>query len=403
MPGASLIHATVIVRHGDRSAIGRIPKAARGVFPCAEPSAVGVARAAELLAPARSSAACVLAGGGVDLDACKLAALASPPLTNATDRALRAWGVARVVGETCGKAGGELSSVGWAQLRATGAALGRAYAPLLRGDLDAAPTIAGVPLQVVSTDTGRTALSAAAFMTGLVDGDSFEGLSRTPQSGGDGSRAGTATASVTVTSVGDMSETTSALSASTTTASASASWLRGAALPLPLNIMPREDDPMLWPKKAYVCARAAVLQHHTFDEIFQHQVRPPSLAARLAHLTGTPADSLPTAEECADDVATRSCHGHALPCWKIAAAVNTTSEGKKEAGGERCLLPQDAAALIARCDQGYAFRYANEVTRMLSFPVLQQLTDQLVRASRRAVALAVASATGGGGGPSRKR
>ena len=371
----------MLVRHGDRSAIGRIPKAKRGVFPCSEPSAASVLRAAALLAPARSSAACILVGGSPDTAVCREAMNGSPALTNATDRALRAWGVARSADEVCGKSGGELSSVGWAQLRATGAALSRAYSSLLTGEHDHMPAVASKPLQVVSTDTGRTALSSAAFVTGLVDGPV------------EGSSSQTFAATASMSSTGDVE--TSAKSG------ASSSWLRGQQLPLPLNIVPREEDPMLWPKKAYVCPRAGVAQHRAFDDIFQHQVIPPGLAERISELTGTPVDALPTAEECADDIATRSCHGHALPCWK----VNATDASSNTLGiieEERCLKQEDAALLIARCDQGYAYRYDNEITRLLSFPVLRQLADQMHRAALRAAATSAESisaalaATGGG-------
>jgi hypothetical protein len=168
---------------------------------------------------------------------------------------------------------------------------------------------------------------------------------------------------------------------------ASSSWLRGQQLPLPLNIVPREEDPMLWPKKAYVCPRAGVAQHRAFDDIFQHQVIPPGLAERISELTGTPVDALPTAEECADDIATRSCHGHALPCWKVNATDASSNAPAGIIEEERCLKQDDAALLIARCDQGYAYRYDNEITRLLSYPVLRQLADQMHRAALRAAAI----------------
>jgi hypothetical protein len=408
-PAYALAHAAVIVRHGDRSAIGRLPGAARGVFPCGEPSAAAVARTAAALRPFRSSAACVLAGG---VGAACAGPFAGAALTNGTDRALRAWGVARAPGDACGAAGGELSSAGWAQLRATGALLARAYAPLLLGDDGDAgggaggdePPPADVPLHVVSTDTGRTALSAAAFVDGLVAELAVELAARAGGgaggAGGAGagargargappeatSEAASSGASASVTAAGGVAADDGAAAAAAAAAAGAALFPRG---PLALHILPREEDPMLWPKKAYVCARAGVLQHRAFDAIFAHQVMEPGVAARVAALSNTSLSAMPTTEECADDVSTRACHGHALPCWP-------PPPGAPPGAPPRCLAPEDAAAIVARCDEGYAFRYDNEVTRLLAFPVLRQLTAQMERADARARALRAGGGAGGG-------
>ena len=362
LPNASLAHVVVLVRHGDRSAIGRIPGTVRGAFPCGAPTAAAVARSSVLLAPFRSSPACVLAGGAGA--ACE--GIVGAPLTNATDRALRMWGRARDPGTICDSSGGDLSSVGWQQLRTIGAAVAHAYGPFMTGaDAEETTHIGSSALAVVSTDTGRTALSAAALVEGVIS-----------VLGTDPSRVAARATSTVATSGDSVRDQEESGDESDFTIGAVA-WL--GPLPLGLHIVPRDEDPMLWPKKAFVCARAGVLQHARFDEIFQHQVLPADIAARLSALTGVAATAMPTTEECADDLLTRSCHGHGLPCWG-----NATADGKDT---RMCLLPEDAATIVSRCDEGYAFRYHNEVTRLLSYPFLRQIERQMARAAARVLAI----------------
>jgi hypothetical protein len=386
------------VRHGDRSNIGKLPGAPRAGFVCGEPSAARAARAVEDLRPFRSSVACLDAGGAGST--CE--GVGGPPLGAKFDNALPAWGRARAVGEACSVTeGGELSSVGWAQLHAVGGSLARAYRALLAAPMDARRP----PLHVHSTDTGRTAWSAAALVNGLLSellpergvGEAAL-LAAAAAAGGGGGGDARQRASASLNSAGEASPQPLSWSApaalptglaramahnrslaillqGVTAPSGAGAVVPGLELPLPLHLLPRDEEFMLWPKKAQMCPRAAVMQFRAEEDIFQHQVLPADVSARIAQLARVSEGDVPTTEECADDLLTRRCHAHPRPCW----------------GASGCLASSDEAAIIKRCDEGYRYRFSNEVTRLLTYPMLKQLVGQL----RRAAALA----QGGAGAP----
>jgi hypothetical protein len=401
-PGYALVHATVLVRHGDRSNIGRFPGTARQAFECGEPAAPAVARYARELALFRSSGPCLLAGGSGPL--CE--GIAGEDLGVSSDSARFSWGLEKRAGAAC-SVGGELSSVGWRQLRGVGQSLGRAYSALVQ-----AGGAASAPLQVVSTDTGRTALSAASLLGGVLDalggagsGGSGGASSSSSSSGSENASSMAAPlASASVTQQGEAGLPPSAVAGGSARSNSSSSSsvapppprslsallqqglssgaysspLPGLHLPLPLHVLPREADPMLWPKKAHVCAAAAVEQAETEEEMFQHQVVPEEVSARIAAAAGVGEDAIPTTEELSDDLLTRACHSHPLPCWNASSS----------ASGSTCLSPEDASAILQRCDEGYAHRFTNRVTRVLTYPLLRQLLDTLARAGAREAAAA---------------
>jgi len=342
-----------------------------------------------------------------------------PPLGSKFDNALPAWGRARAASEACSVTeGGELSSVGWAQLQAVGGALARAYRGLLAAPADPLRP----PLHVHSTDTGRTAWSAAAMVGGLLaellpERGAGEALIKASTAAaaaaaGGGSGGGSAgaealqRASASLNSAGEASPQPLAWSAPAALPTGlaralahnrslaallqkgvapppgAAALVPGLELPLPLHVLPRDEEFMLWPKKAQMCARAALLQFRAEEEIFQHQVVPADVAARIAALARVPEEEVPTTEECADDLLTRRCHSQPRPCW----------------GAAGCLSGADEATIVKRCDEGYKHRFSNEVTRLLTYPMLSQLAGQL----RRAAALAQgggAALPGGGAAP----
>jgi hypothetical protein len=409
--GYELVHATVLVRHGDRSNIGRFPGTAREVFECGEPTASAVARYARELSLFRSSSDCLLAGGSGPL--CE--GITGGELGESSDSARFSWGLQKEAGSAC-SVGGELSTVGWRQLRGVGQTLGLVYR-----DLILAGGYATTPLQVISTDTGRTVLSAASLFGGVLEAlipgwpesragnnNSSSSSSSSGSSSGSGSSEGQAPplASASVTEAGEAAplrepptvarpagqgvappptRSLSALQAHWLASGLAANPLPGLTLPLALHVLPREQDPMLWPKKAHVCPAAAVAQGQQEEAIFQHQVLPEGVAGRVAALTGVGEDSLPTTEECADDLLTRACHRLPLPCWNSSQ-------------GLACLPPGDAAAILQRCDEGYAHRFTNAVTDVLTYPLLSQLLHTLQRAAARQQAEASARQGSGSGG-----
>jgi len=320
------------------------------------------------------------------------------------DNALPAWGKVLEDGAPCGT--GQLSSTGWQQLRGVGETLGFAYRKLLAmGERSEAGLI---PLQVISTDTGRTAQSAAALLSGLLDevqasslaAGASASLNSSPPEGLHPPPP-LATASVTgageLSVVGEAAEATIASvvpsstqhlppprSLSTILAAARApistpsllTAIPGLTLPLPLHIIPREEDPMLWPKKAQVCHAAAVSQSEREEDIFQHQVLPEDVASWVSEASGVELDDLPTTEECADDILTRLCHGQSLPCW---GGETTTTSGASPPNPPLCLSAAHAQSVIQRCDTGYAYRFSNDITRLLSYPLLNALARQFAR------------------------
>jgi hypothetical protein len=423
LPGYALAQAQVLVRHGDRSNIGSFPGTPRQVFECGEPTAASTARYAQELALFRSSVPCILAGGSGA--ACE--GIVGEDLGNSSDSARFSWGAPKAAGKAC-SVGGELSTVGWRQLRGVGQALGGAYRGLLTDDTLLGPRFS-TPLLVVSTDTGRTALSAASLLGGVLEAVLPEWppspAAHSAEPGGGGAGGGDAPfgeplgggrstsapplASASLSSGGGEGGTPLLLLPNTTTTTPTAVMtsvhppsprslstflipgincsaiggpIPGLALPLPLHVLPREADVALWPKKAHVCAAAAVEQEEREEDMFQHQVLPADLAARIAHAAGVEADALPTVEEFADDLLTRHCHKLPLPCWAPRGSGNGSAGAGAGAGnGSVCLEASAASAILERCDTGYAHRFTNRVTDVLTFPLLKHLSDALARAA----------------------
>jgi hypothetical protein len=320
-----------------------------------------------VLQPFHSSVECVARP-----DECDESALAGRPLPPRVDHALKAWRMAREEGEPCGPNGGELSSLGWQQLQSIGEAMAGAYATLL--DRDDPNTTA---LQVVSTDTGRTALSATAMTRGLLHGAGVHtGLppNEAGAAGGDAaddardsSDAGQNTVRIHPTGgaevlqgdantpsdtdaaqPAEVEEVLSQLHAPTRTTYYSRQEARQHSsrhadrlllhgtnaravpqlrLPLRLHVLQRPDDPMMAgvPVRIAACPAAAALERDSpaARAFFQ---TPPPIAARIAALAGVEASEVPTTEQVADDIYTRLCHGEALPCW------GTLPEGAGDAG-----------------------------------------------------------------------
>lgn len=409
-PGAQLLQVQAVVRHGDRSNIHALPGPlrTRASFLCDSPSAEEVEWAAQLLRPLHSTTECVLLGN----TSCTRGA--GSALTDGIDRALRAWGIARMQGAVCGSDGGELSSIGWAQLQGIGGGLATAYATLLEAHSDGS-----VPLQVISTDTGRTALSATALLQGM--------LKQYGSSNSTNAAAGVSPRGGAVPGGGGAVPP-------------------GMQLPLPLHIVSREADPLLWPRKPAVCDRAWQLQLYSSSHMFEHARVPWYIARKIARLAGflsgggahgpgaatghdgphdgpsdntpaleptpplsppsTPGEAedaallrVPGTEEVVDDLYSRLCHGYPLPCWHKGGdggdeedvEAELSSEAEKEEEGERrpppsgddpsdmCLNEREAKDLVMRGDALYGRRFSNQVTNLLTYPALKQMVDMMRR------------------------
>jgi len=449
-----LLQAVLLVRHGDRSAVhavaGRAAPAPR--WRCGRPDAADVAWAAAALAPMRSSPACAVAGeagaaaclnGSAAGDAGDVASGGGlAPLTAArgadvSELVLGAWGVARGADDACGARGGDLTTVGWAQLRQIGAQLfgaanasadlggaaegaaggagasagagAGALAPvaayrelLLRADAGAWRRRA---LAVVSTDYGRTALSAAALVQGaLAPGAAADAAADLP--------------------------------------AALAAMPGLGPLPLPLHVVAREEDRSLWVKGTRRCARAAQLAALDSARVMEFARLPAAVAGAVAALAGVPAAELPGTEETADALFCRQCSAQPLPCWPAraprgagaeaeagadagvgaaagegrrarrgsgsgggggageptaddaaAAAANAVAADADADDGDadaaalgaagRCLTPAHAAAVAMRADAVYARRSSNRAARLLSYPFLADLAATLRDAAAR--------------------
>ena len=162
VPGAVLRQVLINFLHGDRSAIHILPATERAGWECGKPSHSDVRWAASLLTPFHSTRECIARGTPGACSAHDASARAAP---SRVQTAFRAWATIRANGEPCGPTGGELSTTGWSQLLEIGHSLGGRYRGLLRTGNPATTA-----LRVVSTDTGRTVLSATAMTQGLLAG-----------------------------------------------------------------------------------------------------------------------------------------------------------------------------------------------------------------------------------------
>lgn len=358
-PGAVLEQVHVLVRHGDRSAIHTIPNTHKAAWPCTAPSHAEVRWATSALQPFRSSAECIMAGG----DAC--GRIAGAPLAKAVDRALFAWGRARSSGETCGEEGGDLSSVGWSQLLRIGKGLRRRYAELLARNDEATEA-----LRFVSTDFGRTALSATALLRGLLNHSDVDHHADGP------------------------------------------TLFPQLALPLRLHIVPTREDVLIGMKHSGTCSRATRLQKQGIGEMFAYARLPDDVAARIATVAGIDASQVPGTEEVADAVLARACHGYGLPCRDAAGGVlaedrrdpdefgsakpgqlatnrkllERSKRQARETGDAAqapaaCLPEEDVETIVKRGDALYDTRFDNNVTRILVYPFASQLVEMLQNAA----------------------
>ena len=377
MANAELIHAAVVVRHGDRSAIHTLPGTVRSAWPCGAPSIDDVRWATSLLRPLHSSSACVSSGVcnatvPITEDARADAALPSRVL-----HAAEAWRTARASGDICGPLGGELSSIGWAQELRIGHSLGRRYAALLRADVPGSSAI-----QVVTTDTGRTALSATALLQGVLaavaaaapspsegahvgdnggDDDDDDDNDDDDHDNGGGSpsdRASSGDRSPTLSSVSEARtagqfqwhhrKDDSAVADARFAKQQSRAWRHRhvvpqlpqlGPLPLPLHIVDRAHDPVMATMgRGEACPRLMgilgplrreettandqdAVQDSDDDDGHASALQQlqPQLVNRIAAVGSLRASDVAVTEAVADDILTRLCGGHALPCWRHAA------------------------------------------------------------------------------------
>jgi hypothetical protein len=194
------------------------------------------------------------------------------------------------------------------------------------------------------------------------------------------------------------------------------------SLPLPLHIVPREEDPMMRPTRPMLCARARAMQKAAIHDMFAFARTPDDVAARIAAIADVEVAAVPGTEEVVDDIYARACHGHGLPCRDVARdTLLEVGEGDAEAAGESagaaavaavsalgtvppavgdattteasvpgsrlpaatnastlaCLSVADVEVMVRRGDAHYTRRFDNAVTRLLSYPLAAQVVSML--------------------------
>lgn len=312
-------------------------------------------------------------------------------------------------GGTCGN--GELTTVGYGQAHAVGAALGSvgAYIDLVHPHTAAggSPAEASIEVEVDgdgtgaaaaaaarsralrprvpwgglvshSTDTGRTVLTASAFLQGFAEASGhMPPYPLTPEE---------AAAGVTPPSPP-----------------------LGVGSTIPLHVLSRADDfvmaPVHW-NLTQRCPRAASTRASADAALLSsaaHGAIEGSLAAAILAAGGGLPDTThgatpgslrpPTTEELADDLFTRLCHGMPLPCW---APANATEAA---AASVVCMTPAQARAVIAAADAYYERRYGDDTSRLLLAPFLQHMAGHM-RARLTALAHAADPAVAEAAGPS---
>ncbi|RYG51070.1 histidine-type phosphatase, partial [archaeon] len=331
LPGAQLVQMHIQFRHGDRSVIHSLATTSRPAFPCSAPSPHEAEWASHVLEPWISTVECI-----THPETCENAT--QQATSTRIDYALLLWRTARNGSEACSTRGGELSSIGWYQLQMLGASLAASYRDLLlRND---ARTVA---LHAVSTDTGRTVLSATAFLRGLLHsllGE--EGVSATdsvavPARGVSGEVA-EEDACVDVGASAwvahhrepicqghrhQLAWRADALlsavkeSGATTEQRYTSKRVPQLQLPLRIHIMARKDDPMMFARAPQSCDAALHYEEQHHDFVWQYEHVPQGVRHRLAASAGlddAAAASLQT-ESIVDDLYTRMCHAAPMPCW----------------------------------------------------------------------------------------
>lgn len=344
VPGSTLLQAYVIVRHGDRSNLGRIPGAKRNfTFACGSPQAERNFLS-QVLRPVLSTPECILQANKApkcDSSATSTGASRSDLVTFGGSSA--DWTRQRIGFETC--AGGDLTTLGWNQLFTLGHEAGKAYSSLLQDDRGPS----SVPLSVVSTNTSRTILSASAFVTGVLYAHSYNGSNDIY----DEATGELQSRPLTPISLRD---------------AVSSKILPGLQYPLPLHVLERSKDVMLWAKDPSVCLSAALVREQMDAELRPLQEVQQSIQEKIHFTTNIDPETLPHNDEFVDDLFTRACHNHPPPCW----------HSRDEHEHDVCLTWDEIALVLFAGDLEYLQRFQNtDITRLLSYPFLQHLLSQM--------------------------
>lgn len=396
-----LVQAIVLIRHGDRSAIHRLPSestvaGAPATWTCGKPDVRDAEWAGRVLKPFTSTSECIIETDGDDclhLEALSLKEAmeeGTAPIPADGDVARHALGLKNAKDSSDSKCsstrGGELTSLGWAQHRAIGAELGAygsvdAYRELLfrKDDVNAddkeenekkgtSSVWKRKALVASTTDYGRTALSLQAFVMGLLKG---------PESNDNNEESGN------VVNTRDTAD------------------LPGLGpLPIPLHIVQRSLDHSLWSKgpPAGMCPRSEA--YVALDkELLSVMARlPTDVSNAISGITKKSESELPGDEETADAMLCRICHGISLPCWTEAGeregggggggeTSSFSSESSKEAeevlaiASGRCLTQSQASQIVMRADAIYSVRSASRATRLNTYPILSDIVKTLRQAA----------------------
>jgi hypothetical protein len=254
--------------------------------------------AAGVLAPQVSSSDCILHSN-----------CAERKHTPRTNEAFAVWSQAKEEGSGCGAAPGQLSSIGWQQLQLIGSQAAALYEPLLMRDDDNT-----VALQVVSTDTGRTMLSATAFLRGFLHGIGLDDPNP------DGSTCEDETTSETDSSTSrphvPQGERSGGARCADLFSEGQVSAVPQLILPQTLHVVPRAEDPLMASNLVNTCPRAKEWERERRDDIFKYAKLPTHIATELASIIGLKHNSeLPGIEETVDALYAGLCHSYPLPCW----------------------------------------------------------------------------------------
>lgn len=405
--GATLLQASLLLRHGDRSAIHSLPGSRRTRWPCNAPSTWETQWAATVLQPFRSTEECIASDTH---PSCASSSSSSPSssLPARVEHAIAAWRKAREEGEGCGAQGGELSSIGWQQLLEIGESQAKRYGPSLflpdKTQAQEGEEAAGVskrpPLKVISTDTGRTLLSATAFVRGLLNGVGLH-AGKTPievqreQEEGleEGERLHPEQESLYYSRQDARHYSARHADALILkkqqggTDSAESEHVRlllkqlGLELPLRLHVLPRPEDSMMAHARLPLCPLAMLHERKNSGKVKRWVETPEDVKARLANAIAGGAGGgkeeeeekkrgrrtnnndedfssdddgsnkkaiivaslIPGTESIADDLYTRLCHGERLPCWGSADGQGQNKEAATTAAST-CEVPPSSVS-----------------------------------------------------------
>lgn len=402
LPNYHLIHTTIMARHGDRSAIHQIPGIERINFHCNRPNEEEQVRLKKLFQPFQSTPQCV----AEDNTYCDN--ITDPPLSNGKDEALGMWGRSRSIEEVC--APGHLTGKGWEQVLHIGLDMGEHYASLLtRNDMPWS-----IPLKIVTTNYGRTVLTAAGLGTGILASIQSSTVQNLSSSSSSHQHSHSSAIHEEFRHSQGISSVASRLvsSSSSSGTTASSPLLPGLQLPLPIHIVPRLIDVTLWPKNESVCERAKTMQTMDLSTMFAHAYPPDDIGVTIASNAVIPMDQVPLTEEIVDDLYTRFCHGYSIPCWEFDntninmdieknIADNNQRIGLMNQGSTgtvnelqidpstgtnrnslRCLDHDQVSRLVASGDALYHHRFSNRATVLLTYPLLKNIATTLRRSAQ---------------------